>query len=120
MLVHLMLQKEHSSMIYVYKTTLYHPPTPFRDLSDVDADGCLDAAEFSLAMHLIQYYLRGCPLPTSLPPPLLQCYQVALKPHLPPATKEHVLKCKKVFEAFHKDLVKGVLNGKGVWRVRGS
>ncbi len=62
-------------------------------------------------MHLVQRYLQGFSLPPTLPVPLANCYHVSLKPHLPVATEKHVLKCKKVFEAFHKDLAKGVLAG---------
>lgn len=36
-------------------------------LSDVDADGFLDAEEFALAMHLINVKLDGNELPTVLP-----------------------------------------------------
>lgn len=36
-------------------------------LSDVDADGFLDAEEFALAMHLINVKLDGNELPTILP-----------------------------------------------------
>ena len=97
---------------HAHAHTHTHTHTPHhRDLADIDRDGSLDAAEFSIAMHLVQRYLQGFPLPASLPPPLLHCYHVALRPHLPIANEEHVLKCKKVFEAFHKDLAKGVLSG---------
>lgn len=37
------------------------------NLSDVDADGCLDIEEFALAMHLIKVKLDGNELPNSLP-----------------------------------------------------
>lgn len=92
----------------------------YRELSDVDGDGCLDAAEFALAMHLVQHYMQGVSLPPSLPFPLVQCHEVVLRPHLPVASWEHVMKCKKVFEAFHKDLVKGVLSGESPYTVRGK
>lgn len=40
-------------------------------LSDVDADGFLDAEEFALAMHLINVKLDGNELPTELPEHLI-------------------------------------------------
>lgn len=83
-----------------------------RELSDINRDGCLDAAEFAVAMHLVQRYLQGFSLPPTLPLPLADCYHVSLKPHLPTATEKHVFKCKRVFEGFHQDLVRGILSGK--------
>ena len=83
-----------------------------RELSDINQDGCLDAAEFAVAMHLVQRYLQGFSLPPTLPLPLEDCYHVSLKPHLPAATQKHVLKCKRIFEAFNQDLARGALSGK--------
>lgn len=40
-------------------------------LSDVDADGFLDAEEFALAMHLINVKLDGNELPNVLPEHLI-------------------------------------------------
>ena len=42
----------------------------FRNLSDVNHDNMLDASEFTTAIHLLQFCLRGNTLPKSLPPDL--------------------------------------------------
>jgi len=80
-------------------------------LSDLDCDGCLDGAEFCVAMCLIHHWLSGAHLPTSLPPPLFTFYHQAKWPRLPPASEEHVLKCKKVFEVFQKNVKSGKMIG---------
>jgi hypothetical protein len=37
------------------------------ELSDIDQDGCLDADEFALAMHLVNIKISGEPIPKELP-----------------------------------------------------
>ena len=41
------------------------------NLSDIDKDGCLDADEFAVAMHLTMKTKRGQALPETLPPELI-------------------------------------------------
>ena len=91
-------------------------PTAFfeicRKQSDIDQDGCLNSAEFPLAMYLIQQSLRGIPLPLYLPQQLHSVYAQVVNPQLPVATDAHLGKCKKAFEAFRQNIGKGVLGGK--------
>lgn len=80
-------------------------------LADVDKDGRLNAAEFCVAMHLLQRTLKGVPPPPTLPAPLTTCVKLALNPQLPVADEKHMQKCRSAFGAFHENIGKGVLGG---------
>lgn len=82
-----------------------------RRLSDMNEDGQLDAAEFCVAMHLIQRALKGLAIPQLLPTALLACIQLAVNPQLPVADNKHLKKCRSAFSAFHANIGKGVLGG---------
>lgn len=84
-----------------------------RKLSDLDCNGRLDGVEFCIAMCLIHHWLSGAHLPTSLPPPLITFYHQVMWPRLPTVSEEHVLKCRKVFEVFQKNVQSGKMIGKG-------
>ncbi len=95
-----------------------------RRLSDLDQDGCLNAAEFAVAMHLIRVVLRDhTPLPATCPAPIQGLVKQSLYPQLPVATQAHLDKCRKAFGAFFENVGHGVLggqcyNGWGVGRYR--
>lgn len=53
-------------------TSLYlRPGFTFRDLADINNDGCLTRDGFAVAMHLIQKKLAGKDVPVTLPPSLV-------------------------------------------------
>ena len=88
----------------------YHSSTD-RKLSDIDQDGALNAAEFFVAMTLIQHSLTGSALPLSLPSQLHTIVQKSVNPQLPVADESHLVKCKKAFKAFQSNIGVGVLGG---------
>ena len=64
-----------------------------------------------MAMCLVHRCLSGTHLPMSLPQPLISLYHDVKWPHLPSANEEHVLKCRKVFEVFQKNVRTGNMIG---------
>ena len=64
-------------------------------LSDNDKDNQLNVAEFILAVHLIKARLLGISLPKDSVPKQLLLKLAPFK--LPPATDEHIAKCKVAF-----------------------
>lgn len=81
-------------------------------VADVDGDGCLNAVEFSVAMHLVYLALEGIQPPLTLPPPLAECVEVVTRARLPPVEDKHVLKCQTAFIAFKADIAHGTLGSK--------
>ena len=79
-------------------------------LSDMDQDGQLTVSEFILAVHYIKAKLQGLPLPDEVPQGLKK--KVKPGPILPPASDEHIAKCKLAFMD-HRQLVNenGMLAG---------
>ena len=75
----------------------------------MDRDGCLDAAEFSIAMHLVHLALEGTYPPPTLPPPLAHCVEMVTEPKLPEMEDKHVIKCQTAFIAFKADIATGTL-----------
>ena len=78
-------------------------------LADTDKDGRLNAAEFSVAMHLVDLALKGVPPPPSLPPPLRSCVEGVVRGRLPAMDDDHVIKCQSAFLAFKSDIATGTL-----------
>ena len=55
----------------------------FRTLCDVDRDGQLTSAEFSMAVYVIFCRKSGVPMPRALPPSLVQSASVSASPAQP-------------------------------------
>lgn len=85
--------------------------TKIRNLSDVNKDGFLNAAEFCVAMQLTKQYLDGTPLPKTLPLPLKLYAKQAIK--LPVANDSQKDRCVEIFERCKNHVHEGILQGKG-------
>lgn len=81
-------------------------------LADIDSDGRLNSAEFSVAMHLVRLILEGIPLPPTLPPILEDCVRALLSCSLPAIEDDHVVKCQTAFTAFKVSIATGTLGSK--------
>ena len=82
-----------------------------RNLSDVNRDGFLNAAEFCVAMHLTKQYFNGTPLPTTLPLPLKLYAKQAIK--LPVSNDSQKDRCLEIFERCKDHVHEGILEGIG-------
>ncbi len=97
--------------VELHSLTNYFSPV-YRRLSDLDQDGCLNAAEFAVAMHLIRVVLRDhTPLPATCPAPIQGLVKQCMYPQLPVATQAHLDKCRKAFGAFFENVGHGVMGG---------
>lgn len=81
-----------------------------RNLSDVDRDGFLNAAEFCVAMHLIKQHFDGISLPMTLPQPLKLYAKQAIK--LPVSNESQKDRCIEIFERCKNYVHEGILEGK--------
>ena len=79
------------------------------NLSDVDLDGQLSAAEFTVAMHLIHATMKGRLLPPTLPQALVNFLDSVTHPKLPPPADNHLQKCRSAFVSFQTNNGRGVL-----------
>ena len=83
-----------------------------RSLSDVDLDGQLSAAEYTVAMRLVHALISGRSLPATLPQALVNFLEAVTHAKLAPPADNHLQKCRSAFVSFQTNNGKGVLGGK--------
>ena len=101
----------HMSYVHISYAKLTMCVWHYRNLSDVDRDGFLNAAEFCVAMHLTKQYFDGTPLPKTLPLPLKLYAKQAIK--LPVSNESQKDRCLEIFEQSKNYVHEGILEGKG-------